>query len=526
MHQPWGSGRAGARVGGVWLSIVVAAVACGQDPGPPAGDSTGASETSGESDATGSSSTAATTGGADTSSDPGESSGGSSSSGGDTGHGDGADDELPYDPEQLAKVCARGNADPIAVRLCATPSPAIASLADLYDALEIVIEPASFALLANSTSLAARSVSALNPRVFLRLPPGPGISVELAAAAFSRGEQVVELVGYDESAGVLNFYLLSFGQACNDTPQGCGVADRFTDAIERDWSRWSLYQDIDLVNRPLDCLVCHQPDGPEGPRLLLMQQAEDPWLHWFPGISIASGSDTASATSLLPLFLEMHGQEDSYGGIPIAAVTPPNPTASGIVMAQMLEIYLSITGGPAPGLTPMGQEHAFDSATIEAELAVGSTATWDGYYAQTLTGARLPVPYHHHDVTDPTLREGAVASYQALLAGEPETDEMIDPREVFAEATEVALGFRPRPQADAEEILHAVCQRCHNERLDQTLSRARFDASEPAALTPEQKAAAIDRLMREPGEPGAMPPRRFATLPEAARQQLVEYLQQ
>jgi hypothetical protein len=110
------------------------------------------------------------------------------------------------------------------------------------------------------------------------------------------------------------------------------------------------------------------------------------------------------------------------------------------------------------------------------------------------------------------------------MAGTEPAEELLDPRDVITDDTAVALGFRPRPEADAAEILHSVCQRCHNDRLDQSLSRANFNATRPDELTPEQKANAIDRINRPVGVAGHMPPSRFATLPDGAKQTLLEFL--
>jgi hypothetical protein len=511
------------------ISTCLATGACGSDGGATA-DTGGSTEDGDEGTAPGTGSQGSTEGGtADET--HGSADGTTADSGGDD-HGDDAGDddggpppdELPYDPDQLAEVCARSNADPIAIRLCTDPAPPITSLADLYQALDMVLEPASVALLANSTSLAARSVSAINPRVFLRVQPGNGTGVDLGAAAFSRGEYVVELFGYDEAADSLNFYLLTFYPPCLESPEGCSLADRFTPAIESGWDKWSLYQDVDLENTTLDCLTCHQPAGPGTEKLLLMQQGTDPWLQWFPGLSIGTGAETQSATVLTPRFLEMHGNEAAYGGLPMALFE--NPMASGIVMDQMLEIYWGINGGVPPGLTPLGQEHAFDSVAIEADIASGSTATWDAYFAEYLAGDRLPIPFHQHDITDPDARAAVVDSYQGVMAGSEPPEALLDPRDVLADDTAVALGFRPRPEADAAEILHSMCQRCHNDRLDQSLTRARFNATRPDELTAEQKLAAIDRLNRAEDAPGHMPPARFATLPDASKQTLLDFLSQ
>lgn len=511
-----------------WLALLAPLLcpACGSADGV-GGDSSTTSSAASEAGGSTSAAVDDTGHGPETHGDTTTGSDGDTTDGGPHGDGGPPPDGLPYDPDQLAEVCARGNGDPIALDLCTDPPPTITSLTDLYQAIDVVIEPASMAALANSTSLAARSVSAVNPRVFARISPGEGIDVELGAAAFSRGEQVVELVGYDPANDSLNFYLLTFFQACNDSDTGCSAADRFTPAIESGWTKWSLYQDVDLANHVLDCNTCHQPGGPGTPKLLLMQQAEDPWMHWFAGFSLNTGGlPTTSAELLTPLFLEMHGTEPSYGGVPMALFTQEPALPSGIVMRQMLDIYWSVKGGAPAPLTVAGQEQPFDSIAIEADVAGGSTSTWDEYHAASLAGERLPPPWHHHDITDADARAEAVASYLAVIAGEAAPDTLIPPVELVSDQTAAELGFRPRADASAEEILHHVCQRCHNGRLDQSLTRARFDASDPAALTAEQKASALARIMLADDEPGHMPPARFASLPEDARTRLAEFLSQ
>jgi hypothetical protein len=430
-------------------------------------------------------------------------------------------DELPWDPDQLDRVCERNNQDPIALRLCGISPPSITGMPSLYAALQASVSPSQVGLLGNSTSVSARKVSALNPRVLVNLPFD---NDDIGAVAFSRGEQMVELVGYDPVADVLNFYALPFFQACNDDTDGCSLADRYTEAVESDWEKWTLYQDIDVVNTPLDCLTCHQPGGPDSPRLLLNRQSTEPWMHWFPSFAIQTPGDTQSTTVLTPLFAAMHGADETYAGVPIDLILPPAPFAAGIVSQQLLENYWVPHGGPPPPLTALGQPYEFDSAAVEADLAGGSTATWDDYYTEVVAGLRLPIPYHDHDVTDPDKRTAVVDSYNAVVSGAADPDTLLDPADVFAPETEVALSFRPRPDASAEEVLHHVCQRCHNDRLDQTLSRANFNAEHPDALTKMQRATALARVMLPDGAEGKMPPRRFATLEDDALETLADFL--
>jgi hypothetical protein len=509
---------------GCSLALCTLVVACAD---PPASidtadttDASGSDATASDATGTVASTTAATEGSTGADDHAGSSDEGTGESG-DTSPADPDDPELPYDPEQLDEVCARGNADPIAQALCSDPAPTITDLVGLYDALGLELIPAHFALLSSSTSLAARSVSAINPRAMVVVPFEQGFG----AVTFSRGEQVVEMVGYDQAADQLNFYLFTFFRGCNEDEAGCDLAQMFTPKIESEWTQWSLYQDIDLENRTLDCNTCHQPAGPGTEKLLLSHQSTEPWLHWFPGFAIETPGDTPSSLELTPVFLAMHGAESRFAGIPVELLTPPNPAASGIVMQQLLDNYWGSKGGPPGGFTAQGQPHVFDSRALEVDIAAGTTTTWDAYYAETLTGERLPVPYHGHDITDPTLREAAVASYTAVLAGEAAPATLVDPRAVLTAQTEAELGFRPRPGADAPEILHHVCQRCHNDELDQSLSRARFNAERPDQLTDEQRAAALARLMAPEGSHLQMPPGRFASLPEEEKQTLIEFLQ-
>ncbi|MGH1347809.1 MAG: hypothetical protein ACRBN8_40015 [Nannocystales bacterium] len=429
-------------------------------------------------------------------------------------------DGLPWDPEQLARVCERGNQDPVALRLCSADPGQVTSLASLYSVLGLTISPAQVALLGNSMAVSARKVSAINPRVLINFPFDDNT---IGAVGYSRGEQMVELVGYDPVADQINLYALPFFQDCNDDV--CSLADLYTETVESGWNAWTLYQDVDMENTAFDCLTCHEPNGPGSERLLLNRQPTSPWMHWFPtSFSFEADGPTQSTLALMPLFEAMHGSESHYGGIPIEELVPPATSAAGIVGEQLLINYwFNLLGGVAPGLNQSGQQHPFDTLAIEADIAAGSTETWDAYYAQVLAGERLPIPYHHHDITDPGRRDAVIESYTGVLAGAP-PESLLDPSDVLSEEAEAALSFRPRADASAEEILHHICQRCHNDSLDQTLSRANFNAQHPEDLTTLQKQAAIARLMMDDHAPGKMPPHRAATLDDEARQTLVDFL--
>ena len=92
------------------------------------------------------------------------------------------------------------------------------------------------------------------------------------------------------------------------------------------------------------------------------------------------------------------------------------------------------------------------------------------------------VPFHDHDITDATKRAAVVESYQAVLAGTDPPESLVDPRDVLTAETEAELGHRPRAGASAEEILHSVGQRCHNDDLEQTVDVAQGQVKEIGPL--------------------------------------------
>src|SRR5690606_15360220 len=98
-----------------------------------------------------------------------------------------------------------------------------------------------------------------------------------------------------------------------DYEGGCDLAALLTEEIEHDWTAYSIYDHDDLEPTSFDCLSCHQPGPPESKRILRMQELSAPWLHWFPQ---RFSQHTESDRVLLAQFLEAHGNEQQYGGIP------------------------------------------------------------------------------------------------------------------------------------------------------------------------------------------------------------------
>ena len=69
-----------------------------------------------------------------------------------------------------------------------------------------------------------------------------------------------------------------------------------------------------------------------------------------------------------------------------------------------------------------------------------------------------------------------------------------------------------------------ACGSCHNDVLDQTLTRARFNIA-LHRMSRAQLDRAIERIERAPAAAGVMPPPEARQLDPAARMALIAYLQ-
>ena len=194
---------------------------------------------------------------------------------------------LPKGEQSITRICSRGLNDLVSQAFCGKAMRP-KSLSELYAALGLQFskpegkngEPGNpaFALTGHSSALGARFVSSINPQVFVWT--GPNQPTTFVATGFIRGEQIVEMVGLDPSNDSFEFYLLRFEQTCNANG-GCTNGDLLTGAVESNWTKLSLYNDVDIEDTQFDCLECHQTDGPGHKRILRMQERTLPWTHWF-----------------------------------------------------------------------------------------------------------------------------------------------------------------------------------------------------------------------------------------------------
>jgi hypothetical protein len=412
---------------------------------------------------------------------------------------------LPRGEEQRSRFCARGRDDLVTDAFCAELAPSVTSLAELFALLDVdpraYVGSRGISLTGHSTGLSKRSVSAINPRVFFIRVEGP--TDPLLAVAFTRGETIVEIVTRSRTRQELEFYVVAFTLRCSSTELGCTPGELLTSAVERDWQSVDVYREDDLKNSPIDCRVCHQPSGPSTPKLLRMQELDTPWTHWFDDHYAAHGDET-------------------FAGIPGPSITQAR---GGLVAA-----FVNIAGSRL-------QPNEFPSKQVEDEVESsapaqpadnqtrGRSQTWQTLYQAAQRAEAIPTPYHDVKITDPIKLAAMQQAYLELRAGRLAQNALPDIRDVLPDdpVALAEMGFTLDERLEDRALLIAACGLCHNARLDQSLSRARFH-TDLERLSAEEKQTAIDRLNLPGHDPLAMPPRLIHALSDVVRARLIALL--
>lgn len=432
------------------------------------------------------------------------------------------------DARQRPRLCDRPGDDRVRDLFCAEAPPPIASLADLLRPLGLVPEQASLrmasdmmtipVLTAHSTSLSGHVVSPINPRAIL-LGIGPaGTTTPHVIVAFQRGVQQVEIVAVDRGDQHLNFYLVSFRQACNAAARGCLPGDLYTPRVEADWLAVSVQDDEDLKDTRFDCRQCHKRGRPAP--ALLMRELISPWTHFFgpdQDADRADGFPGVTGGHLLRDYMAAKGDE-AYGGLP------------GDVISDTAPIFLEhIAGAPQPLLfdAPRIFEERWPQGTDGYPATPSRSATWDDAYAAFKRGEQLALPYFAERVTDPEKQARLTQAYQRYRSGELSAEDLPDLADIFPDDPQLRaeIGLQTEPGASPAEALVQACGPCHNDVLDQTLSRARFNIA-LARLDAAARGRAIERLELAPDDVGVMPPPEARQLDPQTRPRLIEYLRQ
>ena len=359
-----------------------------------------------------------------------------------------------------------------------------------------------------STALSGRIVSSINPRVIVRAG-----SVLLA---FQRGVQRVELAALRDDGERFNFYLVEFEQNCNGHPEGCSPGDLYTRAVERDWLTVSLQDEDDLKNTPADCRQCHMR-GRDTP-MLLMRELKSPWTHFFGPGSDSPGfvAPWVTERDLLNDFYAAHDDEP-YGSISSTGFT----ATLGFLLERMV---------------PTQQPVLFDGRSIHEERwplgpegyadSPATSATWERHHEAFKRGEQLPLPHYDERPTDPDKLSALIAAYQQVRAGDLPVDELPDLADIFPDDPQVRaeIGLETEPNATPVQALIQACCSCHNDVLDQAISRARFNI-DLGRLDPSELRIAVERLKLAPDDPGAMPPPEARQLPPEVRANLIAYIE-
>jgi hypothetical protein len=415
----------------------------------------------------------------------------------------------PVFSERRPALCERDDrSDAVRDVFCADPAPEITSLAALHQALGLQDnKQARAVLLSHSTALSGDLVSELNPRAIF--------GTKELLVAFSRGVQQVELAALDHQIkDQYNFYLLHFRQRCNLAANGCNPGDLYTPAIEADWQSLALEDDEDLKNTPSDCRQCHQRARPRA--ILLMREYYSPWTHLF-GQDVREPQNFPEPTggTLLRDYRKAKGDEP-YAGLSNDVL---NNTV-GISLQRMVPQQPLVFRGSQI----FGERWPWKDGQYPATPQ--RSATWDGSFAAFRRGEQLALPFYAPRASDPQKQATLTEAYQRYLTGELAAAQLPDFADIFPDdpRTRAEIGLQTEPGVTPAETLIEACGTCHNDVLDQTITRARFNI----ALSKQSRAGrqqAIARIQLPRDAPGAMPPRGQRQIDPQSLAGLIDYLQ-
>jgi mono/diheme cytochrome c family protein len=425
---------------------------------------------------------------------------------------------LPTGEAQRQALCARGRIDAVTAAFCADSAPDVDSLVQLQRLVGLEYDDDSrpeHGLTGHSSSLVMRDVSAINPRAVIFEFPEDRDDGAFMVMGYVRGDQLVEFAVMPEGGdvdGTIHFYLLRYEQACSTSSAGCSNADLLTPKTETGWTSYTLYDDVDLENTVVDCLQCHQPDGPGTRRLFRMQEKQNPWTHWFAGF-------TEGGRALFQDFRDVHGT-DSYAGIPGSQLGNSNPV--------VVENLLIRSGSVEPQVfeSPIIEDEVKAVSPLQPEnnAVIGQSATWQLLYDRALAGEMIPPPFHDVKITDPTKLVQMSSAYVAFIEGR--SSELPNIRDVIRDDALAAMSLVPAAGLDARGLLKHACAQCHNPRLNQDISRAKFNALDVDSLSDAQRSTIIERLTLPTAHRQHMPPHRFRDLSSEQRQTIVDFLRE
>lgn len=424
-------------------------------------------------------------------------------------------------------LCTRGTDDAVRDVFCAKEPPEIGSLHDLESRIGLGLEEPdggavteagaslaqpglsgyfAVALLDHSTSLSASLVSPINPRAILLGTP--------TALAFNRGIQNVEIATLDRKKFTFNFYLVAFEQSCNQAAGGCTPGDLYTPSIESNWTHVDVHDAEDLKDTPNDCRQCHQR-GLEDP-ILLMRELEGPWTHFFEPDGNTTTFPETTGSQILDDYLRAKGNEE-YAGVPSILLRE----TSGFLLEESVT---SVQPLVFDGSAIMNERWPYVDGGYPATPQ--KSATWYNGYEAFKRGEQLALPYFDPRPTDVAKQAALTTAYQRYRDKEIGAAELPDLSDVFSDdpQTRAELGLQTEPGATPAQALVQACGTCHNDVLDQSISRARFNI-DIAHMSRDELDVALARLQLPRAAPDAMPPAGRRQLDPDGLAQLIDYLQ-
>jgi cytochrome c553 len=252
-----------------------------------------------------------------------------------------------------------------------------------------------------------------------------------------------------------------------------------------------------------------------------MRELQSPWTHFFEPPFATPPDITPPGIrgyDLLNEYVAAKGDE-LYGGMSVAGVAFVAPFVLQNVVGFTQPLLFD-----APRIEDERWPYSADSgyATVPSP-----SPTWDAAYDAFKRGEQLALPYLDTRASDLDKQTQVSAAYQRYRAGEIAADELPDMADVFPDDPSVRaqIGLQTEPDATPVEALIQACGACHNDVLDQSISRARFNVA-VSRLERAELERAIERIQRQPSEPGAMPPPDARQLDASAQARLLEYLRQ
>jgi hypothetical protein len=419
--------------------------------------------------------------------------------------------------------CDRPGDDTVRDVFCAGAPPVITSLEDfqnLFDVnprgpadptdtfkagLYISAANGDIAVLGHSTALSGHLVSPINPR---------SITIgDRIVLTYQRGAQRLELATRDRTTYVPNLYLLTFEQACNERAGGCTPGELFTPEVERDWRNVGIREAEDLKNTALDCRQCHQR-GLEQP-VLLMRELRSPWTHFLFPVDQVDGTPGITGSDLMRDYLSAKGDE-LYGGLAVDTIASIGPLKLQTIVGNAQPLLFD-----SPGIQNERWPYGPNGYAAEPKPSL----KWNAAYDAFKRGEQLALPYVEQRAIDERKQAELAKAYQRYRAGEIEARELPDLADVFSDDPYVRarVGLTTEPDATPEDALIQACGSCHNDVLDQSISRARFTIA-LGRLDRAELDIAIDRVSRPRDAPGAMPPPETRQLEPGVRERLLQYL--